>query len=86
MNTVDYLKLKKDESLYTRYINSDGITTHILWKKVNVESDKMWILWSIEKDGSLQKVAQGSNPLKLEDKIDYIKAAKDIYKNENDTI
>ena len=39
----------------------------------------MWILWSVEDDGTLKKVAQGSNPLKLEDKIDYIKAIKDAH-------
>lgn len=67
----------KDEILYTQYSNKNNEITHILCKKINVEPNKMWILWSVEKDGSLQKVAQGGNPLKLEDKIDYIKSVKD---------
>ena len=37
----------------------------------------MWILWSVGEDGTLTKVAQGANPLILENKIDYIKAIKD---------
>lgn len=70
-------KIKKDEILYTKYSKENGPITHILCKKINVEPNKMWILWSVEDDGTLKKVAQGSNPLKLEDKIDYIKAIKD---------
>ena len=70
-------KIKKDEELYVKYARADDVITHILCKKNNVESNKMWILWSVEEDGTLVKVAQGSNPLKLEDKIDYIKAVKD---------
>jgi hypothetical protein len=70
-------KIGKDEILYTQYSNKNSEITHILCKKINVEPNKMWILWSVEKDGSLQKVAQGGNPLKLEDKIDYIKSVKD---------
>ena len=70
-------KIKKDEELYVKYARSDSVITHILCKKSNTEPNKMWILWSIESDGSLKKIAQGANPLKLEDKIDYIKAIKD---------
>jgi hypothetical protein len=66
----------KDEIIYTRYRTEDGPITHILCKKLNVEPNKMWILLSVENDGTLKKIAQGSNPLKLEDKIDYIKSIK----------
>jgi hypothetical protein len=86
MNKQQNFKIKKDEILCTQYSRQDSSVTHILCRKINSEPDKMWILWSVETDGSLKKVAQGSNPLKLEDKIDYIKAVKDTYKNENDTI
>ena len=72
-------KIGKDEILHTRYSNENGSITHILCKKCNVETNKMWILWSVEDDGTLKKLAQGSNPLKLEDKIDYIKAIKDVH-------
>lgn len=75
----DNLKINKDEVLYTTYIKENGDITHVLCKKMNVEPNKMWILWAIESDGSLKKVAQGASPLKLEDKIDYIKAIKDKY-------
>lgn len=70
-------KINKDDILYTRYSSGDNRVTHILCKKLNTDINKMWILWSVESDGSLIKVAQGANPLKLEDKIDYIKAVKD---------
>lgn len=70
-------KIKKDEILHTLYSRENGPTTHILCKKLNVEPNKMWILWSVEEDGTLTKVAQGANPLILENKIDYIKAIKD---------
>ena len=86
MSNQNTFKIGKDETLYAQYRKEDGEVTHILCKKMNVEPNKMWILWSVEKDGSLKKVAQGSNPLKLEDKIDYIKTAKDNYHNENDTV
>ena len=72
-------KIGKDEILHTRYSRENGLVTHILCKKMNVEPNKMWILWSVENDGTLKKVAQGANPLKLEDKIDYIKAIKDAH-------
>lgn len=77
MNKQQNFKIKKDEILCTQYSRQDGNTTHILCKKINAEPNKMWILWSIEEDGSLKKVAQGANPLQLENKIDYIKAIKD---------
>lgn len=71
------LRINKDEVLCTTYSKEGGTATHILCKKLNADPNKMWILWSIENDGTLRKVAQGANPLKLEDKIDYIKAIKD---------
>lgn len=71
------LKINKDEILHTQYKRENGLVTHIMCKKINVDPNKMWILWSVENDGTLKKVAQGANPLKLEDKIDYIKAIKD---------
>ena len=70
------MKTAVDEIPYVRYKQNDK-TTHILCKKVNAEPNKMWILWAIEEDGSKKKIAQGANPTKLEDKIDYIKAIKD---------
>ena len=70
-------KLNKDEILYTTYYNNKQELTHILCKKLNTDMDKMWILLSIEKNGSLKKVSVGSNPLKLENKIDYIKEVKE---------
>jgi hypothetical protein len=76
-NQVKY-KIPKDTCLYTQYSNG-SIITHLMVKKYNVESNKMWILLSVENDGTLKKVAQGANPLKLEDKIDYIKAIKDAH-------
>lgn len=79
MKQINMYKINKDEILYTKYSRDNGLTTHIICKKLNTDPNKMWILWSIEDDGSLKKVAQGSNPLKLEDKIDYIKAIKDNY-------
>ena len=79
-------KTNKDEVLYTVYHNEQGDTTHILCKKYNTEPNKMWVLWSVNEDGTLKKVVQGANPLKLEDKIDYIKAIKDNYSHENDTV
>ena len=78
MKNCNY-KIGKDEILYTQYSRENGIVTHILCKKRNAEPNKMWILWSVEEDGTLNKVAQGANPLKLEDKIDYIKAIKDAH-------
>ena len=72
-------KIGKDEILHTLYSRENGSVTHVLCKKMNVEPNKMWILWSVENDGTLKKVAQGANPLKLEDKIDYIKAIKDAH-------
>lgn len=72
---VNY-KLPKDTYLYTQYSNG-SIITHVMVKKYNVESNKMWILLSVENDGTLTKVSQGANPLILENKIDYIKAIKD---------
>lgn len=77
MKQNNIFKVNKDEKLYTTYSGENGIITHIICKKVNAEPNKMWILWSVESDGSLKKIAQGANPLKLEDKIDYIKAIKD---------
>lgn len=77
MNQNNVFKINKDEILHTQYSKENGLVTHILCKKRNMESNKMWILWSVENDGTLKKVAQGANPLKLEDKIDYIKAIKD---------
>lgn len=77
MSQNNVFKIGKDEILHTQYSKENGPVTHILCKKHNVESNKMWILWSVEEDGTLKKVAQGANPLKLEDKIDYIKAIKD---------
>ena len=77
MDKKNAFKIGKDEILHTQYSKENGPITHILCKKRNVEPNKMWILWSVEDDGTLKKVAQGSNPLKLEDKIDYIKAIKD---------
>lgn len=79
MNKSSEFKIRKDEILYTQYSKENDLVTHILCKKINVEPNKMWILWSVEKDGTLNKVAQGSNPLKLEEKIDYIKAIKDAH-------
>jgi hypothetical protein len=79
MNNNYNFKIAKDEILHTRYSNGDDKITHILCKKINAEPNKMWILWSVENDGTLKKVAQGANPLKLEDKIDYIKAIKDAH-------
>ena len=70
-------KIKKDEVLHTRYSRQDGPVTHILCKKINAPPNKMWVLWSVADDGNLTKVAQGDNPLVLENKIDYIKAIKD---------
>ena len=70
-------KISKDEILYTRYSRDNGEVTHIICKKMNTEPNKMWILLAVEKDGTLKKVAQGSSPLKLEDKIDYVKTIKD---------
>lgn len=70
-------KLNKDEILYTVYCDNNGRKTHVISKKLNTDINKMWILLSVEPDGSLKKVAHGANPLKLEDKIGYIKAAKD---------
>ena len=84
MKTNNTINVNKDEVLYVTYSRENDLTTHILCKKMNVDPNKMWILWSIENDGSLKKVAQGANPLKLEDKIDYIKAIKDKKYNEND--
>ena len=77
MNKQQKFKIKKDEILCTQYSRQDGNVTHILCRKINAEPDKMWILWSVEEDGSLKKVAQGANPLQLENKIDYIKEIKD---------
>ena len=77
MNGKHKFKLKKDEILSTTYCREGGHVTHILCYKPNVEPNKRWILWSVGEDDSLEKVAQGPNPLKLEDKIDYIKAIKD---------
>jgi hypothetical protein len=79
MNQNSKFKIGKDEILYTQYSKENDLVTHILCKKINVEPNKMWILWSVEEDGTLNKVAQGANPLKLEDKIDYIKAIKDAH-------
>ena len=76
---MDNFKLGKDEILYTTYKNHDQQITHALSKKLNTEINKMWILWSVESDGTLKKLAHGSNPLKLEDKIDYIKEIKDAH-------
>ena len=70
-------KIGKDEILYTQYSNQNSEIVYILCKKNTMDPNKMWILYSVKKDGSLQKVAQGANPLKLEDKIDYIKSVKD---------
>lgn len=77
MKNNNNFKIKKDEELYTRYSQSDNIITHILCKKLNTEPNKMWILLAIESDGTLTKIAQGANPLILENKIDYIKSVKD---------
>ena len=75
----------KNERLCVRYSNGEKIT-HILVKKLQEIDNKTWILLSVENDGTLKKVAQGSNPLKLEDKIDYMKAHKDKLQHEDDTI
>ncbi len=77
VNKMSAVKLNKDEVLYTTYYDQNGNATHILSKKINADANRMWILWSIEDDGSLKKVAHGSSPLTLEDKIPYIKAIKD---------
>ena len=74
---MNNFKLGKDEFLYTTYLNENHEITHVLSKKINTDSNKMWILLAVEKDGTLKKVAQGSSPLKLEDKIDYVKTIKD---------
>ena len=77
MKTKCEFKIGKDEILYTKYSTENGSITHIMCKKRNIDPNKMWILWSVNLDGSLSKVAQGANPFKLADKIDYIKVIKD---------
>lgn len=77
VNKMMAVKLNKDEILYATYCDQHGNATHILSKKNNVDANRMWILWSIEDDGSLKKVAHGPSPLTLENKIPYIKAIKD---------
>ena len=74
---ISHIKLGKDEVMYARYCDDNCVLTHILIKKLNADTNKMWILLSVEDDGKTKKVAHGSNPVKLEDKIDYIKAIKD---------
>lgn len=76
MNKNDPIKINEGEVGYTRYIRDD-IVTHILTKKLNVEPNKMWILWSVDENGNLKKVSQGCSPLKLEKKIDYLHKNKE---------
>jgi hypothetical protein len=79
------LKLNSDEVGYVRYVKDDKVT-HILTKKSNTDPNKMWILWSVDDEGKLKKVAQGGSPLKLEKKIDYLHKKKDDSEYEDDTI
>jgi hypothetical protein len=76
-DSMNDLNIDKNEIICVRYCDDSGRLTHVLCKKLNAEANKMWILLSVEDDGSTKKVAQGASPLKLEDKIDYIKAIKD---------
>ena len=78
-------KLGKLEQLCVQYANMDGKVTHILCKKLHTDANKTWILYAVSQDGTLTKVAHGSNPLKLEDYIGYIKDAK-RYCDEDDTV
>lgn len=63
-------KIPKNQHLYTRYSkqNSD-IITHILCYQQFTEPNKRWILYSVDNDNKLTKVAQGDNPLVLEQKV-----------------
>jgi hypothetical protein len=80
------LKINKDEVLCTTYSKENGTATHILCTKLNADPNKMWILWSVDDEGKLKKVAQGGSPLKLEKKIDYLHKKKDDSEYEDDTI
>lgn len=75
MEQQQKFNIGKNEQLCVRYSNGEKIT-HIIIKKTQESENKMWVLLSVENDGTLKKVAQGSNPLKLEDKIDYMKAIR----------
>ena len=76
MNRNDVIKINDGEIGCTRYIKDD-VVTHLLTKKLNTDPNKMWILWSVDNDGNLKKIAHGSSPSKLEKKIDYLHTNKD---------
>lgn len=71
-------KIPRDHILYTQYFQENGlIPTHILLKKEYAEINKRWILFSVNLDGSLEKICVGSNPQELESHIKYMKDTKE---------
>lgn len=67
-----YFNIRECNIVYVEYRDIQKNITHIMSKSLQENNNKTWILWSIETDGSLKKIAQDEDPIKLEKYIDYI--------------
>lgn len=63
-------KIPKNQEIVTRCCQQEGgDITHLICQKLFTEDNKRWILYSINEDGSLNKIAQAVNPQQLEKHI-----------------
>lgn len=73
-NIIDKIEkqLPKGQKLSVRYHCTNGVPTHIMSKNILLDTNKKWVLWSVDDKYIITKVAQHANPLVLEEKIDYL--------------
>ena len=72
MKGKHYFNIRECNIVYVEYRDIQKNITHIMSQSLQENNNKTWILWSIETDGSLKKIAQDEDPIKLEKYIDYI--------------
>ena len=65
-------QLPKGQTLFVRYYGVNGVLTYIMSKNILMDTNKKWVLWSVDDKCIITKVAQHANPLVLEEKIDYL--------------